>query len=203
MSVEREIEIGTLKQLVTIVVATLATGCVHTQLDRLGRSRLDGGGEGRAPIVAATPVNSEEVALVSVQADGVATTERLTRHLQRKASLLGCDALTNVVIDGEQGQGTCLRSRHLVATRARALTVVDPSTSLLAKAGNAGAEGVALLAVLDQVKARRGTERGWPLRWYLETYPDSPFKADVEALLVPVLETAGAPSAIRAGRSAE
>ncbi|MBI5549014.1 MAG: hypothetical protein HY901_34455, partial [Deltaproteobacteria bacterium] len=55
------------------------------------RLRLDNGSEGKAPVMAAMPAGFEEVAEINLQADGVATAERLNKHLVRRANLLGCE----------------------------------------------------------------------------------------------------------------
>jgi hypothetical protein len=180
---------STYSRILAVSMVATSSACVHAQLDRVGRAQLGDGSEGLAPIVAAPGSMYESVALITVSADGIATEERLGRHLQRRASLLGCDALTEPTFGSGQASATCLRERVATTQGAPDLMVADPSPTLIARAKGAGAIGTPLLQVLGQLRSRHGAERVWAVRWYLETYPDSPFRAEVEALLTPVPTT--------------
>lgn len=190
-----------------VLLASALGGCVHASVERTGRLRLGDGSEGRAPILDTRPADSEEVAVLTVDADGAATAERLTRHLQRRASLLGCDGLIQVEIEEKRSaRGTCVRRRERVTSAEIAYAVRPASQALRARAASAGAEGAALLAVLDQAERRSEQQKAWPLRWYLDNYPNSPFRADVEALFVvedAQLVAVGTPQNVRTAPSAE
>lgn len=159
--------------------------------------RLGDGHEGIVPILDTMPKGFEEVAVVSVQADSLATPERLARHLQRRASLLGCDGVMGLMVSGDNGRAVCVRRREPVPVAVPVVvTVRDPSAELIKRAARAGADGRAVLQVLAQVEQRPAGERAWPLRWFLENYPSSPFRDDLASLIV---ETPLSPSR---GRSA-
>src|SRR5690349_14763745 len=85
------------QKLGALLVVALASGCVHAQVERTGRLQLGDGREGRAPVLDAVPQGYEQVAVVRVAAEGLGTQERLEKHLVRRASLLGCGAVVNVV----------------------------------------------------------------------------------------------------------
>ena len=144
-------------------------------------------------------VNSdfERVAVITVNASAVKTTERRLNHLRRRASLLGCDGLINVEhFSEDESRGTCVRRREPVFAQAETpMRVVATPAQLRAKARAGGAAGIALLRVLDQADRRSGDERAWPLKWYLERYPNSPFHADVEAMFVAVETGSGGSTA--------
>jgi hypothetical protein len=123
--------------------------------------------------------------LISVQADSFATAERLERHLLRRASLLGCAAIVELRVQPEvAAHGVCVQRREPDLQTPGTTVVLEPSPALVNRATSAGPAGEMLLRVLAQARERPPRERAWPLRWYLENYPDSPFYADVEALLV-------------------
>ncbi|MEE8408166.1 MAG: hypothetical protein V3T05_01045 [Myxococcota bacterium] len=174
------------KVIIGLGLGLTAIGCVHSRIDRTGRMRLGHGHEGKAPVLAALPDGYEEVAEVTVRADGIATAERLERHLLRRASLLGCDGVINMMVAAGSGAfAVCVR-RHepLQPEETKPIVVAMPSEDLMNRARDAGPEGRALLNVLAQAETRSREDRAWPLRWYLDTYPNSPFRGDVEALLV-------------------
>jgi hypothetical protein len=171
----------------TVVMAAtlLGASCVHTDYERTGRSRLVNGREGTVPVFASTPAGYDEVAVVSIHADSFATAERLERHLLRRASLMGCAAVTDVYVQAEAGaQAVCVTPREPTAPPPEAVAIVDPSPALVARVEQAGAQGQALLRVFAQVMSRPAGERAWPLRWYQKNYPNSPFANEVEALFV-------------------
>ncbi len=177
----------------------MVTACVHTQVTRTGRLALVGGEEGFAPVLPGLPKGHEEVAQLTVQAQAIATPERLTRHLQRRASLLGCDGIIDVVIGHTQAQATCVRHRELQTETSTRTYVLEPSAALLNRAAGAGSEGELVLSVLEQSRQRQGDARAWPLRWFLANYPNSRFAHDVAALLVsvPEMASATAPASVR------
>ncbi len=184
------------------VLLVLASGCVTAQVERTGRLRLGDGREGKVPVLSAMPQGFEEVAVVTVEADSLATPERLEKHLVRRASLLGCGAVVGIVHGAEGAKGTCVRRRDPEPSdpddEDSEMVIVQASDALKRRALEAGSEGEALLRVLAQSDSRAGAERAWPLKWFLSTYPDSAFRADVEALFVPVrMATVGAPIAVR------
>ncbi|MBI5509843.1 MAG: hypothetical protein HY903_13895 [Deltaproteobacteria bacterium] len=176
----------------------LGVGCVHSTMERTGRLRLDGGGEGRAPVLASLPSGFEEVGVITVRADGIATGERLDRHLLRRAALMGCDGVVGVQVEEDvDAEAVCVKRREPVQAAApRQIRVREPSPELVAQARLAGAEGTALVAVLTQLRSRPAAEREWPLRWYLQTYPDSRFAPDVGALFEEVTPTYASPDAV-------
>jgi hypothetical protein len=176
----------------------LLAGCVHTDVSRIGRQRLGDGSEGLAPILASVTGDFDEVAVLTVGADAASTVERRERHLSRRAALLGCDAVIRVRHEAALTTGICARRRGDAPESIEiAYLVAAPSPDLVTRARAAGPEGLALLSVLDQVERRSESQRAWPLRWYLATYPDSPFRADVEAMIVPAPEiSAGEPHTI-------
>ena len=183
---------------IAVLTGTLmATGCVHTSMERTGRMRLDSGSEGSTPVMATMPQGFEEVAELNVQADGIATVERLNKHLVRRAHLLGCDGLVNVRVEADVGaDAVCVKRREPLAQVAtKTFRVLDPPAELLERAKTAGDQGVALYQVLAQVQTRPSNERAWALRWYLETYPQSPFATDVSALFEEVTPMRASPSA--------
>jgi hypothetical protein len=175
----------------------LTASCVHSNLERTGRMRLGNGTEGRAPIMAEVPAGFEEVGVLTIQADGIATAERLNKHLLRRANLIGCDGLTDVQVAADQsGAAVCLKRREPIAkAEPKAVRVLEPPQELMERASAAGDEGAMLSQVLAQVQARPAAEREWPLRWYLETYPSSPFAPDVSALFEEVTPMRASPSA--------
>jgi len=184
--------------LAALVVLT-ASGCVHTQVVRLGRMELGNGHEGYAPVLAEADASFERVAAITVDASAVKTETRRLRHLQRRASLLGCDGIIGVNhLDSDRSQAICVRRREIQRPTVVATTrVARPSSSLRERARSAGDTGIALLRVLDQAEGKQGDEAAWPLKWYLSKYPNSPFRADVEALFVASTSTGGTPSTIR------
>ncbi len=163
-----------------------ATGaCVHGSFERTGRLRLDEGREGLAPIFAVIPDGHEEVARVTVTADALGTSDRLERHLLRRASLMGCVGVVELEVhDQAYATGTCVQRRELETEVAEVVAVKDPPAELLARARAAGAPGESLVNVLTQVQSRPAAERVWPVQWYLQTYPQSPFAAEVEQLML-------------------
>jgi hypothetical protein len=169
-----------------VVALASAVACVHTGFERTGRLRLDNGSEGAAPVFAVIPDGYEEVATVSVHADSLGTAERLERHLLRRANLMGCAGVVDVVVQAHRAaQATCVQRRELPEAGAAAIVAVrEPSLELMARAQSGGDAGAALLSVLDSVATRPARERAWPLQWYLATYPNSPYAADVDAMLV-------------------
>jgi hypothetical protein len=174
------------KLCLALATALGAAACVHTGFERTGRLRLDGGGEGVAPVFTMVPDGYEEVATVRVRADSLGTADRLERHLLRRANLLGCAGVVDLRVRAyTAAQATCVQRRELPeADAVEVVAVREPPAELLARAEESGDAGAALLSVLDKIAARPAHERAWPLQWYLATYPNSPFAADVDALLV-------------------
>lgn len=173
-----------------IVLLVALNACVHARVERTGRQSLGGGRDGAVQILASTPVGFEEVANVTVTAEGLATPQRLQKHLVRKASLLGCHAVVNVSFPTQDtASGACIKRNEPDFSIPETFVVTRAPESLRAKAQAAGDVGLALLDVLDQSETRQGSARAWPLRWYLSTYPNSPFAGDVAALFVPVSKT--------------
>lgn len=161
-----------------------ATACVHSDIQYVGRTPLGGGREGLSPILVATPDGYEEVAVITVNADLFNTSVRRQRHLRRKASLLGCDALVPIrAPSSTQTTGICVRSRQPQPQESVNLVVAPPPADLLERAAHGGPSGLALLKVLRQSANSREDAKAWPLQWYLSNYPQSPFRADVEALM--------------------
>lgn len=182
--------IGTLFCSLAVVVAT---GCVHSQVQRLGRMRLGNGTEGKVEVIAQIDRAAfDEVAFVTVEATGIKTEDRRLRHLLRRASLLGCDGIAHIEHrDDNSSSGICVRRREPeVAGNAREVVIRAPA-ALRHRASVSGVAGIALIKVLDQADRREGDAKAWPLRWYLKNYPASPFKADVEALFVTVASHQG------------
>lgn len=184
-----------------LVLLLSVNACVHARVERTGRQALGNGREGAVAVLASVPQGFEEVATVQVTAEGLATPERLQKHLVRKASLLGCSAVVNVRFPTtETAQGDCIKRNEPDFSQPETFVVTRASDSLRSKATDAGAVGEALLAVLDQSEAQDGAKKAWPLRWYLSNYPNSPFANDVAALFVPTSKTLAnaAPASVRA-----
>ncbi len=171
-----------LKPVMTAATMMLVSACVHTQIERTGRAHLGGGNEGVVRVLAAMPAGYQEVAVITISASSFGTEQRLKRHLLRRASLLGCEAIVGLVVKVDaNARGTCIQRgepSYEVPT-----IVLDAAPTLLVRAADAGPAGEALLQVIDQMNSRPASERSWPLKWYLKTYPDSPFYDDVAALL--------------------
>ena len=188
----------TITRVPLLLAGVLATGaaCVHGTFERTGRLRLDDGREGLASVFAVVPDGHEEVARITVTADYLGTSERLERHLLRRASLIGCAGVVDIEIQEHvQAEGTCVQRRELEPQAVQVVAVKEPPAELWAKARAAGPRGESLLAVLAQVQARPTTERAWPLQWYVQNYPQSPFAAEVERLMIRQPQPAAAPRA--------
>lgn len=169
------------------LLAASGAACVHASVERTGRAPLGGGSEGYAAVWDDVPSGYEEVARVTVEADGIATPERLERHLRRRASLMGCDAMTAIqVTAGESATGNCVRRLEPAPaiTTDGAVIVASPPEALLDAARRAGPEGATLLQVLEQVERAPASARAWPLRWYVSNYPNSRFVSDVTKLFI-------------------
>ena len=117
--------------------------------------------------------------------NGVATdAERREYHVRRRASLLGCDAVTEIRATAESTHGVCIK-RRAGAPEKQDIVIMKAPYWLVAKAEAAGPAGLPLLKALHQSAAHEGSQAAWPLNWYLRTYPESPFVADVQSLFVP------------------
>lgn len=176
---------GRFTQLAILASLMLTNACVHAVTERTGRLPLAEGREGRAPTLMALPQGFEEVALITVTADGMGTTERLNTHLSRRAALLGCDGIMNVSVNpGVEAQATCVKRREPRQVSAPSVVRVRaPSQALLTRIAQSGESGRVLLSVLHQSAERKGAEQAWPIKWYLQAYPQGPFAADVNELL--------------------
>ena len=174
-----------ISQIILVAALFVSTACVHTSVERTGRMRLVGGQEGSAPIMAVVSSDYEEVAVVTVATDSLSDSSRLTRHLQRRASLLGCDAITQVEVSTKSASASCVKvSEPVVAKSQEAKEVRQASPELLSKLVNSGAAGQGLAEMLVSLNNRTSKERAWSINWFLKNYPESPFRSDVESLFV-------------------
>ena len=172
-------------------------GCVTSRVDRIGRARLIPGTEGLAPVVIDT-AGYASVASLAVDARLVDTTERRLRHLQRRASLLGCDAIA-AVEHAEQGHSSalCLKAETQTVHAPASTVVRAPTTAFLAQLEDAGSAAEPLRIALAQARIDDRSYAAWPLIWYTENYPASPWHAQVEALFGPA--GSGDSALLRAG----
>lgn len=169
-----------------VVTFAITSGCVHADVHRTGRLQLEGGREGTVPVFSKLPRHHREVAVVTVRAKALGTRDRLTKHLRRRASLMGCDGLIRVHFPGaDAARGVCIEhdTKQQPAPSA-AVAALAPSDSLMRKLANAGPQGRGLLQLLRRTSSKPPNERVWPLKWYLENYPNSQFRDEVRALLV-------------------
>ncbi len=196
------------------LIGLLATACVQSNVNRTGRARLGGGSEGSTKVFEQTPAGYQEIAVIDVNAAALGKEDRLERHLLRQASLLGCDGVVNVRTERGNASAICLK--HLSGTKVvdaidlQDAVVLNAPDTLRRKAAQGGAYGIALLKAIERSQNQaEPTRRGWPLKWYVENYPQSPFIADVEALFVSsdefegALASAGAPASVRTAPEAE
>ena len=104
--------------------------------------------------------------------------ERLVEHV------LG-GGVSGLFVLGTSGEAPCLSYRL--------------RRELVERAVAAGRMGEPVIQVLSQVQQRTEGERAWPLRWFLQTYPDSPFHADLASLIVesPVAQNVTRPASVR------
>jgi hypothetical protein len=190
------------------VFFVVAAGCVHTQIERRGRQQLRGGAEGLAQWLPLASPDFEEAAVIRVQATGITNTTRRSRHLLRRASLLGCDGVTAVEhISENQSQAICLKRIEPKTTRAPLTTHALASTpkALQRKLMDGGDAGIALLHLLNKTDGQMSSQRDWSLRWYLKNYPESPFQNDVRSLFIQNASSSGGsnPPSIRTAPQAK
>ena len=178
-----------LATIVTLVLPLMSSACVHTRVERVGRMVLGHGSEGLAPVLQATEddlTSYEEVATINVDMSAVRSSQRGLRHLRRKASLLGCDAITKVSFTMKSlVGGVCLRSAKLnnYESTPSDLLAETASPSLRRRVASAANDGQALAMVLSRVDHLSPQQRVWPLQWYLKRHPQSPFADDIRAMI--------------------
>ena len=172
------------KLIVMIVLAFGSVACVHTEVGRIGRMPLNTGKEGLAPVIDTLKPDQERVALLSVDAPLVGKTRRQLMHLRRRASLLGCDGVTQIVSTSDKLTGVCVRSRTSSPLEAPEILIRSPSHALVSRVAQDTVHGSPLLKVLHRISQLPADQRAWPLEWYLEHYPASPYAADIENLFV-------------------
>ena len=78
------------------LVFGILPACVHTEVHRIGRLRLQGAKEGFAPIMSNISAAYERVALITATAHGASSDKRLKKYLKRQGSVAGCDAITDI-----------------------------------------------------------------------------------------------------------
>ncbi len=194
-----------ISKIILIATLFLSTACVHTHVERTGRMRLGGGQEGVAPVMATVSADFEEVAIVHISVDSLSNDDRLIRHLQRRASLLGCDAITQIKIDTDAASAACIKRTEstFVAQAQEGKVVSQASPELLTKLVRSGSEGAGLAQMLAGMNNRSAQERAWSINWFLKNYPDSPFRSDIQGLIsAPTEAVASLPaSTVRAAPS--
>jgi len=170
---------------VLIGFGLVSTACVTSRVTRTGRVDLSGGAERYAPVLAEVGPSFREVALIAVDARVAKNEARTLRHLRRKAGRMGCDAITGVRHLGD-GHSTAICVERWEPVVSEAPPSPSPATisdALIHRAAASGAPGLALVSILKQAQRASGEARTWPLQWYLDHYPSSPFRAEVESIL--------------------
>ncbi|MCK5690768.1 hypothetical protein KAI87_15920, partial [Myxococcota bacterium] len=122
-----------------------------------------------------------------------------------RASLLGCDAITQIKIDTDAASAACIKRTEstFVAQAQEGKVVSQASPELLTKLVRSGSEGAGLAQMLAGMNNRSAQERAWSINWFLKNYPDSPFRSDIQGLIsAPTEAVASLPaSTVRAAPS--
>ncbi|MDP7038573.1 MAG: hypothetical protein QGI45_05405 [Myxococcota bacterium] len=166
------------------LMLSMATACVHTDVQRIGRLRLQNPKEGFAPVLTQISTDYERVAVIRAKASAAGSKQRLTKYLRRQASVAGCDAIARIVFQSKtSAHALCLERRepehkHSATNRLPA----QASDKLLSELAQSGEEGILLAQMLAKSNGRRAEERRHLINWYLDTYPQTTFRAELMGL---------------------
>ena len=166
------------------VMLCMATACVHTDIQRIGRLRLQNPKEGFAPVLTQIPTDYERVAVLSAKASAASSKQRLTKYLRRKASVAGCDAIARIVFKSKtHAHALCLERREPEHQHNQSAHLpAQASDKLLGQLAQSGEEGIRLAQMLEKSNGRRAEERRHLINWYLDTYPQTSFRAELMGL---------------------
>ena len=174
-----------LKHIIIIsAIFSTALACVHTDMQRIGRLSLKNPKEGFAPIIKNIPSDYERVAIIKAQASAAGSKQRLTKYLQRQASVAGCDAISTIVHKSKnRAHALCLERRQPEHEKiGKDRLPVEASAQLLERLLKSNQEGIILAQLLEKSNSRSPAERRHLINWYLNTYPETAFRTELLSL---------------------